>query len=80
MRKVSVKKAGIPKTSFHNLRRTFATLLLEAGEEMKTMQELLRHARLNITADIHTTVTEKLKKKATAKINEILFNGKAGRE
>ncbi len=75
-----LKKAGIPKTSFHNLRHTFATLLLEAGEEMKTVQELLRHARLNITADIYTTVTEKLKKKASAKINKILFNGKAGRE
>ncbi|MEW6424324.1 MAG: tyrosine-type recombinase/integrase [Bacillota bacterium] len=75
-----LKKAGIPKTSFHNLRHTFATLLLEAGEEMKTVQELLRHARLNITADIYTTVTEKLKKKASAKINDILFNGKPGRE
>ncbi|MEW5898482.1 MAG: tyrosine-type recombinase/integrase [Bacillota bacterium] len=75
-----LKKAGIPKTTFHNLRHTVATLLLEAGEEMKTVQEFLRHARLNITADIYTTVTEKLKKKASAKINDILFNGKPARE
>ncbi|MDQ0285665.1 site-specific recombinase XerD [Desulfofundulus luciae] len=62
--------------SFHTLRHTFATLLLEAGEEMKTVQEILRHTRLSTTADIYTKVTEKLKKKAANKINDILSQRK----
>jgi integrase len=71
-----LQKAGVPDVSFHTLRHTFATLLLEAGEEMKTVQEILRHAKLSTTADIYTKVSEKLKKRASAKINDILSQRK----
>ena len=71
-----LKKAGVPDVNFHTLRHTFATLLLKAGEEMKTVQEILRHTRLSTTADISTTVTEKLKMKAATRINNILSQRK----
>jgi integrase len=67
-----LKKAGVPDVGFPALRYTFATLLLEAGEETKTVQEILRHTRLSTTADIYTKVTDKLKTKAATKINNIL--------
>ena len=39
------KAAGFPgKIGWHTLRHTFATLLKANGEDMKTVQELLRHA------------------------------------
>jgi len=42
---------------------------------LKTVQELLRHTRTDVTADIYSHVTERLKRKASAKVDEILGGG-----
>ncbi|HZG83874.1 site-specific integrase [Paenibacillus sp.] len=47
-------KNGLPKIRLHDLRHTTATLLRENGKDLKTIQERLRHARLETTANIYT--------------------------
>lgn len=45
----AVKAAEIPPIRFHDLRHTFATRLVEAGEDISVVQELLGHASILMT-------------------------------
>jgi len=55
-----LKAAGIPcrddlgrVADFHSLRVTFATMLLRSGVDVRTAKELMRHATINMTADVY---------------------------
>jgi len=49
-------RAGIPGSA-HCLRHWFGTALLEAGVDLRTVQELMRHQSLTST-EIYTRVTD----------------------
>ena len=49
------KANGIHKRiAWHAFRHTFGTLLKANGEDVKTVQELLRHANSRITLEVYT--------------------------
>jgi integrase len=46
-----LKRAGLRRIRFHDLRHTFATLLIDQGESPKYIQAQLGHASIQVTMD-----------------------------
>jgi site-specific recombinase XerD len=62
-------KAGINKNiGWHTFRHSFGTLLKANGEDVKTVQELLRHANSRITLDVYTQAVNSNKRAAQSKV------------
>lgn len=55
-----LKRAQLTNMPIHSLRHTHAVLLLEAGADMKYVQERLGHGSMQITADVYAHVSKKL--------------------
>ena len=67
------QKAGINKNiGWHTFRHSFGTLLKANGEDVKTVQELLRHANSRITLDVYTQAVNSHKRAAQSKVVEMM--------
>jgi len=68
-----VERLGITKrVSWHTFRRTFATLLKANGEDIKVVQELLRHGSSRVTMDIYAQAQMPAKRAAQQKVVEMV--------
>ena len=56
-------KANIGHGSFHTLRHTYATALLESGADLELVSKQLGHSNMTITAKFYSHVLEKRRKK-----------------
>lgn len=68
----NLKSMGIEHKRFHDLRHTVATVMLEDGESMNTVQEQLGHYDAGFTASRYGHVTPKMKNSAAIKLGERL--------
>lgn len=66
------RKAGLPGTRFHDLRHTFATLMLMAGIHPKIVSEMLGHASVAFTLDTYSHVIPTLQQAAMKRLDEVL--------
>lgn len=49
----ALARHGFRRQRFHDLRHAYATLMLEAGEELAILSRSLGHTRLSTTADTY---------------------------
>jgi integrase len=65
----AARKVGITKKmSWHTFRHTFSTLLEANGEDVKVVQELLRHSTARMTLDTYTPALSPQKRAAQSKV------------
>jgi integrase len=50
------------------LRHTFGTLMKANGEDVKTIQELLRHANFKVTMDVYMQAVTEVKRTAQSRV------------
>lgn len=65
-----LEKYGVDKIRFHDLRHTFATLLVESDISLKLVQELLGHSNIATSMDIYTHVSSEKKEQVISKLQE----------
>ncbi len=67
--KPALKAIGITEpVGWHTLRHTFGTLMKANGEDVKTIQELLRHANFKVTMDVYTQAVTEVKRTAQSRV------------
>ena len=67
-----LKRANLPNIRFHDLRHTFATLMLQNGEHPKVVQEMLGHATIAITMDTYSHVLPNMQRDAVERLGILL--------
>ncbi|MDQ3345882.1 MAG: tyrosine-type recombinase/integrase, partial [Chloroflexota bacterium] len=68
----ALRRLGLPRRRFHDLRHTFATLALEAGEDLAMVSRALGHASVAITADTYMHVTPAMRDGLAARMEAVL--------
>lgn len=74
-----VKQSGVRRIRLHDLRHTFATLVLAAGADAKLVSESLGHSKINITLDTYRHVLP-VERKIVASVFAEVLAGEPGRK
>jgi len=74
------KRAGLKNVRFHDLRHTFASLMLLRGAKPKVISEALGHASVAFTMDIYSHIIEGMQSDAMALLDEVLPTGINGNQ
>ena len=67
-----LRRAGLPRVRFHDLRHSAATLLLEAGMHPRVVAERLGHSTPSLVLNVYGHITERMQEQATAVLDQVL--------
>jgi integrase len=70
-----VRQVGLGRMRFHDLRHTFASLMLMRGAKPKVISEALGHASVAFTMDTYSHIIEGMQEDAMALLDEVLPSG-----
>lgn len=68
----AIKESEFSNIRFHDLRHSFATFLLRAGVDFKTLSELLGHSSVNFTMSTYAHITKAMERDAADKLEQFL--------
>ena len=70
-----VRRAGLGKVRFHDLRHTFASIMLMKGAPAKVISECLGHASVAFTMDVYSHLLQEMQRDAMSLLDEVLPPG-----
>jgi integrase len=68
----ALKKAGMRQIRIHDLRHTYASLLIQAGESLAYVRDQLGHHSIKVTVDIYGHLAPEGNKQAVDKLYDVL--------
>lgn len=64
-------RAGLERRRLHDVRHSFATLMLERGEEMVVIADMLGHSDIAITRRFYAHVRRGIQQRAAARLDDL---------
>ena len=71
-----LKKYEVTDCRFHDLRHSFASLMLQRGVDIKTLSDILGHSQVSTSLDIYTHVYDSTKAVAVENFNNLIMGKK----
>ena len=68
-----LQRNHLPHIRLHDIRHASATMMIEHGVDIKTVQSRLGHSDISTTLNIYSHMTEKMNRNAADKLDEVLF-------
>ena len=69
----ALKKAGVGRIRFHDIRHSFASMQIELGENIKYIQKQLGHSSPTVTLNVYSHLMRKQNPEAAARLEEAIF-------
>jgi integrase len=69
----ALKAAGLPVIRFHDLRHTYASLLIEQGENIKYIQSQLGHSSPTVTLNVYAHLMKPTNQEAVCRLENTVF-------
>jgi len=69
----ALKAAKLPKIRFHDLRHTYASLLIEQGENIKYIQNQLGHSSPMLTLTVYAHLMKPANQEAACRLEKVIF-------
>jgi len=69
----ALKRAGLPLIRFHDLRHTYASLLIQQGENIKYIQSQLGHSSPTVTLNVYAHLMKDQNQEAVCRLENTIF-------
>ena len=69
----ALRHAGIDRIRFHDLRHTFASMLIEQGENIKYIQSQLGHSTPTVTLNVYAHLMKSENQEAAVRLEKAIF-------
>ena len=69
-----LRSCGMGDYTFHSLRHSFATISLENGDDIKTVQTNLGHSTASFTLKTYAHVSDQMQRSSAARMEKLIFS------
>jgi integrase len=73
--KDALEKAELPRIRFHDLRHTFASMMIESGCDIKTLQTIMGHSSSKVTLDVYSHLYRSSYDRAAKNLEALIAGG-----